>query len=179
MPSVTKIRRGTTAGWTNADASGNHLAAGQLGYNKDTKELKVGTGATAFADLPRIISDPNLSGITDGAIVKRSGNNLVAAVKGTDYPDPQTYRSNGSFYDYGTEFYLTDKNLMYGFRINSTHCYYYGSSFVPMSSTANLGTDINAWGNAYVKNLCIEESAGNGMKMQYNSDEEAIEFLAE
>ena len=62
MPSVTKIRRGTTAGWTNADASGNHLAAGQLGYNKDTKELKVGDDSTAFADLPNIMAgvDPNI-----------------------------------------------------------------------------------------------------------------------
>ena len=62
MASVMKVMRGTTAGWNDKEAEGTRLGAGQIGYNKDTKELKVGDGTTLFASLPNINAgvDPNI-----------------------------------------------------------------------------------------------------------------------
>lgn len=62
MASVMKVMRGTTAGWNDKEAEGTRLGSGQIGYNKDTKELKVGDGTTLFASLPNINAgvDPNI-----------------------------------------------------------------------------------------------------------------------
>ena len=90
MPSVTKIRRGTTAGWTKLESSGKYLENGQLGYNKDTKELKIGTGATPFADLPNIMAGVNINA---SGILKATAGVVSSAVAGTDYPDPAIYTS--------------------------------------------------------------------------------------
>jgi hypothetical protein len=42
---------GNTAQWA---AAVRPLEAGELGYDTDTNELKVGDGATAFPSLPRL-----------------------------------------------------------------------------------------------------------------------------
>ncbi len=51
MPAITtiQIRRGTAAEWTSANPV---LAAGELGFEIDTKKLKGGDGVTSWSDLP-------------------------------------------------------------------------------------------------------------------------------
>lgn len=51
MPAVTtiQIRRGTAAEWTSANPV---LAAGELGFEIDTKKLKGGDGVTSWSSLP-------------------------------------------------------------------------------------------------------------------------------
>lgn len=50
MPAVTvmKFRRGTAAQWTSANPT---LAAGEPGFESDTKKLKIGDGSTAWTAL--------------------------------------------------------------------------------------------------------------------------------
>jgi hypothetical protein len=54
-----QIRRGTAAQWT---ASNPVLAQGELGYETDTDNVKIGDGSAAWSSLMYI----NLRGIVDG-----------------------------------------------------------------------------------------------------------------
>lgn len=51
---VIKVRRNTAA---NAASSNPVLAAGEVGYETDTKRLKVGDGSTAWTSLPEAGTD--------------------------------------------------------------------------------------------------------------------------
>lgn len=50
MPAITvmKFRRGTASQWTSANPT---LAAGEPGFESDTKKLKIGDGSTAWISL--------------------------------------------------------------------------------------------------------------------------------
>lgn len=73
-------RRGTAAEWTSANPI---LAAGELGYETDTNQFKIGDGTTAWASLSYFA---NLSAILDGApSTLDTLNELAAAIN--DDPD--------------------------------------------------------------------------------------------
>lgn len=63
MPAITpiKVRRGTAAQWTTANPI---LALGEMGYETDTLQLKVGDGTSAWAALA-YASQTNISGKSD------------------------------------------------------------------------------------------------------------------
>lgn len=73
-------RRGTAAEWTSANPI---LAAGELGYETDTNQFKIGDGTTAWGSLSYFA---NLSAILDGApSTLDTLNELAAAIN--DDPD--------------------------------------------------------------------------------------------
>lgn len=80
MPAITKIqlRRGTAAEWA---ASNPVLLAGEMGWESDTGEFKVGDGVTAWSSRPYWISDiaahsHPMSQISDASVL---GKTLLAA----------------------------------------------------------------------------------------------------
>lgn len=48
MPTVIQVKRGTASSWTSANTI---LAAGEIGFESDTKKMKVGDGSTAWTSL--------------------------------------------------------------------------------------------------------------------------------
>ena len=207
MPSVTKIRRGTTAGWTKLESSGQYLENGQLGYNKDTKELKIGTGATPFADLPNIMAgvDPNIYTNTG---VSYSGDNTFIF--------PISMRSNADSSKTG-KFNFSLQRLPNGY-----HLMRFFPSTDAVNISASLGTSDNPWTGATIttinaitvntSNLQVDDNMPQGksisvaaslipssstygftlgtsenswdsvflgeMQLKYNETEECIEFLS-
>jgi hypothetical protein len=81
MPAVTiQLRRDTAANWTSANPT---LAAGELGYETDTKKIKLGDGSTAWNSLAYGTA---LNAIAGTATVPPlqfvSGTNLTTAAAG-------------------------------------------------------------------------------------------------
>ena len=48
MATVIQVKRGTAAAWTSANTV---LTAGEIGFESDTKKMKVGDGSTAWTSL--------------------------------------------------------------------------------------------------------------------------------
>jgi len=61
MASLIQVKRGTAASWTSANTV---LAAGEIGFETDTKKLKVGDGTTAWTSLGYTVTDGDISGVT-------------------------------------------------------------------------------------------------------------------
>ena len=91
MPVQTQIltRRGTAASWTSTNPT---LGAGEIGYETDTGNFKIGTGAAAWASLPY-----NLNGG-----VSTSGGSTITVASGTTVP--LTIQNNGT----GNSFRVND-----------------------------------------------------------------------
>lgn len=81
MPTIAQIqiRRGTAAEWTAANTT---LAAGEFGYETDSKRLKVGDGAAAWADLAYISPGPN-SVVASSNIASLTSPQQTSIVVGT------------------------------------------------------------------------------------------------
>lgn len=79
MPAQTvlKIRRGTAAQWTSAAPV---LAAGEMGYETDTRKLKVGDGTTAWASLDYTIDGlaADITAASLGALTSETTTTLTA-----------------------------------------------------------------------------------------------------
>lgn len=58
-----QIRRGTAAQWTSANPT---LAAGEWGFETDTKKGKIGDGTTAWNSLAYILGVGDIEGVTAG-----------------------------------------------------------------------------------------------------------------
>lgn len=71
-------RRGTALQWTTADTV---LAAGEIGYETDTKKFKIGDGLTAWTSLPYFV---NVADIIDGAPGALDTLNELAAALNDD-----------------------------------------------------------------------------------------------
>ena len=54
MPAVIQVKRGTASSWTSANTV---LAAGEIGFETDTKKMKVGDGSTAWTSLGYTATD--------------------------------------------------------------------------------------------------------------------------
>jgi hypothetical protein len=72
------LRRGTAAEW---DAANPVLAEGEQGYEKDTRRLKIGDGATSWRSLPYFIP-----GGVFGGVIREATNGSVPA-RSTSTPD--------------------------------------------------------------------------------------------
>ncbi len=59
MPTVIQIKRGTASSWTSANTI---LAAGEVGFETDTRKMKVGDGSTAWSSLNYVDSIPSQTG---------------------------------------------------------------------------------------------------------------------
>ena len=71
MSSIIQIKRGTAAGWTSANPT---LNAGEIGFETDTKKMKVGDGSTAWTSLTYTATDGDISGVTAGTGLSGGGN---------------------------------------------------------------------------------------------------------
>jgi len=59
MPTVIQIKRGTASSWTSANTI---LANGEIGFETDTRKMKVGDGSTAWTSLSYAESIPSQTG---------------------------------------------------------------------------------------------------------------------
>ena len=71
MTSVIQIKRGTASAWTSANTV---LAAGEVGFETDTKKMKVGDGSTAWTSLTYTVTDGDISAVTAGTGLSGGGN---------------------------------------------------------------------------------------------------------
>ncbi len=71
MTSVIQIKRGTASAWTSANTV---LAAGEVGFETDTKKMKVGDGSTAWTSLGYTVTDGDITGVTAGTGLSGGGN---------------------------------------------------------------------------------------------------------
>ena len=71
MSSIIQVKRGTAAGWTSANPT---LNAGEIGFETDTKKMKVGDGSTAWTSLTYTATDGDVSGVTAGTGLSGGGN---------------------------------------------------------------------------------------------------------
>lgn len=63
MASLIQIKRGTASSWTSANTV---LAAGEIGFETDTKKLKVGDGTTAWTSLTYTVTDGDITAVVAG-----------------------------------------------------------------------------------------------------------------
>jgi len=71
MSSIIQIKRGTAAAWTSANPT---LNAGEMGFETDTKKMKVGDGSTAWTSLAYTTTDGDISGVTAGTGLSGGGS---------------------------------------------------------------------------------------------------------
>jgi hypothetical protein len=71
MSSIIQLKRGTAAAWTSANPT---LNAGEVGFETDTKKMKVGDGSTAWTSLSYTATDGDISGVTAGTGLSGGGS---------------------------------------------------------------------------------------------------------
>lgn len=71
MSSIIQIKRGTATAWTSANPT---LNAGEIGFETDTKKMKVGDGSTAWTSLGYTTTDGDISGVTAGTGLSGGGS---------------------------------------------------------------------------------------------------------
>ena len=71
MSSIIQIKRGTATAWTSANPT---LNAGEMGFETDTKKMKVGDGSTAWTSLGYTTTDGDISGVTAGTGLSGGGS---------------------------------------------------------------------------------------------------------
>lgn len=77
MTSVIQIKRGTASAWTSANTV---LAAGEVGFETDTKKMKVGDGSTAWTSLGYTVTDGDITGVTAGTGLSGGGNSGAVTI---------------------------------------------------------------------------------------------------
>lgn len=99
MSSIIQIKRGTAAAWTSANPT---LNAGEMGFESDTKKMKVGDGATAWTSLAYTATDGDISGVTASTGLQGGGttgaltlsiDSTVATLTGTQTLTNKTFTS--------------------------------------------------------------------------------------
>ena len=77
MTSVIQIKRGTASAWTSANTV---LAAGEVGFETDTKKMKVGDGSTAWTSLSYTVTDGDITGVTAGTGISGGGSSGAVTI---------------------------------------------------------------------------------------------------
>jgi hypothetical protein len=71
MAAVIQVKRGSASSWTSANTV---LAAGEIGFETDTKKFKVGDGSTAWTSLGYAGADGDITGVSAGTGLSGGGN---------------------------------------------------------------------------------------------------------
>jgi hypothetical protein len=77
MPTVIQIKRGTASSWTSANTI---LANGEIGFETDTRKMKVGDGSTAWTSLSYVDSIPSQTGNSGKYLTTNGSSASWAAV---------------------------------------------------------------------------------------------------
>jgi hypothetical protein len=89
MATVIQVKRGTASAWTSANTV---LTAGEIGFESDTKKMKVGDGTTAWTslaytatdgDITAVVAGTGLSGGSTSGSATLSIDSTVATLTGT------------------------------------------------------------------------------------------------
>jgi Major tropism determinant N-terminal domain len=97
MPAVIQVKRGTASSWTSANTV---LAAGEIGFETDTKKMKVGDGSTAWNSLSYTVTDGDISGVTAGTGLSgggTSGSVTVSLDTTSQYVVPSQSTHSGKY----------------------------------------------------------------------------------
>jgi hypothetical protein len=70
MAAVIQVKRGSASSWTSANTV---LAAGEIGFETDTKKMKVGDGSTAWTSLAYTVTDGDITAVTAGTGLSGGG----------------------------------------------------------------------------------------------------------
>ena len=101
MATVIQVKRGTASAWTSANTV---LTAGEIGFESDTKKMKVGDGSTAWTSLGYTATDGDISGVTAGTGLTGGGNSGAVTLS----------IDTATTADLSTAQTLTNKNLTSG-----------------------------------------------------------------
>jgi Major tropism determinant N-terminal domain len=97
-----QFRRGTAAQWTTANPI---LAAGEIGFESDTNQFKIGTGSTGWAQLPYgAISAAGSATITNKVL---SGNTLSSSLESINIVASAATGTVPFYTNVGTVYYYT------------------------------------------------------------------------
>jgi hypothetical protein len=77
MPTVIQIKRGTASSWTSANTT---LENGEIGFETDTKKMKVGDGSTSWTSLSYVDSIPSQTGNSGKYLTTNGSSASWAAV---------------------------------------------------------------------------------------------------
>ena len=77
MATVIQVKRGTAAAWTSANTV---LTAGEIGFESDTKKMKIGDGSTAWTSLAYTATDGDITGVTAGTGLSGGGTSGTVTV---------------------------------------------------------------------------------------------------
>lgn len=73
MPTVIQVKRGTASSWTSANTV---LAVGEIGFESDTKKMKVGDGSTAWTSLGYAGMSPTSTDTLTNKTISGSSNTI-------------------------------------------------------------------------------------------------------
>jgi hypothetical protein len=153
MASLIQVKRGTAASWTSANTV---LAAGEIGFETDTKKLKVGDGTTAWTSLGYTVTDGDISGVTastgltgggtSGTVTLSVDTNTIADLSSSQTLTNKTLTAPKVNLDFNAQagttytFVLADNGKMITANNSSAQTY----TIPPNSSVAfPVGTQIN------------------------------------
>jgi hypothetical protein len=92
-----QIRRGTASQWTSANPT---LAAGEWGFETDTKKGKIGDGTTAWNSLAYVLGVGDIDGVTAGTGLSGGGTSGTVTVSldtSSVYVVPSQSGQNGKY----------------------------------------------------------------------------------
>lgn len=137
MAAVIQVKRGSASSWTSANTV---LAAGEIGFETDTKKMKVGDGSTAWTSLGYTATDGDISGVTAGTGLSGGGTSGAVTLN-LSTPVATTNGGTGlSSFTTGDLVYASGSNTLAARSIGSTGQVLTVSGGVPAWSSPSSGS---------------------------------------
>lgn len=157
MAAVIQVKRGSASSWTSANTV---LAAGEIGFETDTKKMKVGDGSTAWTSLSYAGADGDITEVTAGTGLSGGGNSGAVTLN-LSTPVSATNGGTGlSTFTTGDIPYASGTNTLSKLGIGSTGQILTVSGGVPSWSTPASGSGLT---------LVHSSSFSNSLSVQINN----------